>query len=171
MIAETNAPRLMSSPFIRNPNPVLPPPPAALTSGVITLSVNDLIRVLNANATTRPTAITTSSPCIRKFLKPLSTTLLWLTKRVVRPCETAMPAGPVPAGYLPPRLVPRWPEDGAFAARVRATPALLGQRTDEYLSPSNIRSRLRSRCMREPVDEAALLRRHGVQVTAQRLAV
>jgi Fur family transcriptional regulator, stress-responsive regulator len=39
------------------------------------------------------------------------------------------------------------------------------------LSPSNIRSRLRSRSVSEPVDQAALLRRHGVQVTAQRLAV
>ncbi len=35
------------------------------------LSVKALIRVLNASATTRPTAITIRSPCIKKFLKPL----------------------------------------------------------------------------------------------------
>ena len=50
-----------------------PPPAIALTSGVMMLSVKALIRVLNARATTRPTAMTTRSPCIRKFLKPFST--------------------------------------------------------------------------------------------------
>jgi hypothetical protein len=42
-----------------------------LTSGVMMLSVKVLISVLNARATTKPTAITINSPCIKKFLKPL----------------------------------------------------------------------------------------------------
>jgi hypothetical protein len=37
---------------------------------VITSSVNAFTSVLNASAITRPTATTTSSPCMRKFLKP-----------------------------------------------------------------------------------------------------
>src|SRR5262252_150383 len=55
-----------------NPLPAAPPPAAALTSGVMMLSVKALISVLKASATTRPTAITIRSPCIRKFLKPFS---------------------------------------------------------------------------------------------------
>src|SRR6516165_1600182 len=36
------------------------------------LSVNALTRLLNANATTKPTATTMTSPRIKKFLKPFS---------------------------------------------------------------------------------------------------
>src|SRR5215470_14392797 len=56
-----------------SPAPAFPPPAIALTSGLMMLSVKALTRVLNASATTRPTAMTTRSPCIRKFLKPFST--------------------------------------------------------------------------------------------------
>src|SRR5579875_3596217 len=74
MIAAMNAPRSMRWPLSVHPRPLpaAPPPAAALTSGVMMLSVNALISVLNASATTRPTAMTIRSPCIRKFLKPLS---------------------------------------------------------------------------------------------------
>jgi hypothetical protein len=37
------------------------------------LSVKALIKVLNARATTKPTAMMIKSPCMRKFLKPRST--------------------------------------------------------------------------------------------------
>src|SRR5579875_661612 len=70
MIADTNAPKLSSCPLTWTPRPTFLPPPAALTSGVMTLSVNALISVLNASAITRPTATTMMSPCIRKFLNP-----------------------------------------------------------------------------------------------------
>src|SRR6266536_474438 len=75
MTAPMNAPRSMRCPLRVQPTPfpAAPPPAIALTSGVMMLSVKDLISVLNARATTRPTAMTTRSPCMRKFLKPFST--------------------------------------------------------------------------------------------------
>ena len=39
-------------------------------SGVMMLSENALMSVLKASATTRPTAMMTNSPCIKKFLNP-----------------------------------------------------------------------------------------------------
>ena len=74
MTAPINAPRSMRCPLRVQPIPfpAAPPPAIALTSGVMMVSVNALIRVLNARATTRPTAMTTRSPCMRKFLKPFS---------------------------------------------------------------------------------------------------
>jgi hypothetical protein len=68
-----NAPKSIRCLLIVQPSPYepAPPPPAALTSGVMMLSVKVLISVLNARATTKPTAITINSPCIKKFLKPL----------------------------------------------------------------------------------------------------
>src|SRR4051794_17315490 len=70
--APMNAPTSIRWPLTVQPIPfpVAPPPAAALMSGVMMLSVNALINVLNANATTSPTAMTINSPCIRKFLKP-----------------------------------------------------------------------------------------------------
>jgi hypothetical protein len=55
------------------------PPASAFTSGVMMLSVKALIKVLDARATTRPTATMIKSPCIRKFLKPrnIGDPLLW----------------------------------------------------------------------------------------------
>src|SRR5579862_3619857 len=41
--------------------------------GVMIVSVNALMSVLNASATINPTAMTTTLPCSRKFLKPLIT--------------------------------------------------------------------------------------------------
>jgi hypothetical protein len=38
----------------------------------MTLVVKDKISVLKASATTKPTAMTISSPCMRKFLNPLT---------------------------------------------------------------------------------------------------
>src|SRR5262249_41932543 len=70
MRADTNAPMSTSWPRTVKPRPSLPPPPAAFTSGVTTVSVNALTSVLNASAIERPTATTTSWPCMRKFLKP-----------------------------------------------------------------------------------------------------
>src|SRR5215472_6622280 len=71
-----NVPTLIRCPLRNQPRPfpVGPPPATALTSGVMMLSVKALIKVLNARATTRPTAIMIKSPCIRKFLKPRSIT-------------------------------------------------------------------------------------------------
>src|SRR5438552_4217212 len=68
------APRSIRWPLSVHPTPFPadPPPAIALIKGVITLSVNVLIKVLNASATTRPTAMTIRSPCMRKFLKPRS---------------------------------------------------------------------------------------------------
>ena len=59
MTAEMNAPRLIRWPLIVEPRPfpAAPPPPAALTKGVMMLSVKALIKVLKASATTRPTAM------------------------------------------------------------------------------------------------------------------
>ena len=48
-------------------------PCARAMSGVITESVNALMRVLNARATMRPMAMTMTSPRNKKFLNPLST--------------------------------------------------------------------------------------------------
>src|ERR1700722_5071198 len=75
MTAPMNAPRSIRWPLTVHPMPlpVDPPPAMALTRGVMTLSVKALISVLKASATTSPTAMTTNSPCMRKFLKPLST--------------------------------------------------------------------------------------------------
>src|SRR5579884_3187224 len=74
MAAPMKAPTSIRWPLTVQPRPLpaAPPPPAALTNGVMTLSVKALISVLKARATTRPTATTISWPCIRKFLKPLS---------------------------------------------------------------------------------------------------
>src|SRR5665213_521868 len=66
------APMSMRWPFNVQPRPFPegPPPANELMTGVMTLSENALMSVLNARATTRPTAITINSPCIKKFLKP-----------------------------------------------------------------------------------------------------
>src|SRR5262249_33745775 len=78
MIAEIKAPRFR---YVASPPPVtncqprpgpLTPPWADAMSGLMMLSVNALTRLLNANATPRPTATTMTSPRIRKFLKPFS---------------------------------------------------------------------------------------------------
>src|SRR5712691_2654025 len=89
MSAPMNAPRSTRCPLSVQPIPLPaePPPAIALINGVIRLSVNALIRVLNASATTSPTAMTIRSPCIRKFLKPRS--------------------------IVPPRVVRRWCAPGA----------------------------------------------------------
>src|SRR5215470_15949163 len=85
MIAETSDPKSTSWPRTLKPSPFAPPPPAAFTSGVITAPVNALTSVLNASAIERPTATTTSWPCMRKFLKPLSIAeLLSAARRVGR---------------------------------------------------------------------------------------
>src|SRR6204780_5673907 len=55
-----------------SPFPAAPPPPAALTTGVMILLGKARIRVLKARAMTSPTAITINSPCIRKLRNPLS---------------------------------------------------------------------------------------------------
>jgi len=47
-----------------------------LRIGVMIVSVNALMRVLNARATIKPIATTTTSPRMRKFLKPFSTARL-----------------------------------------------------------------------------------------------
>src|SRR5437762_2482916 len=65
-----NAPTLTSWPLTWKPSPVSPPLPAEFTSGVMMLSVNALITVLNASAITSPIAMTMMSPCMRKFLNP-----------------------------------------------------------------------------------------------------
>src|SRR6516164_7326759 len=78
MIAEINAPRfryVASPPPLTNCQPrpgPLTPPWADAMSGLMMLSVNALTRLLNAKATTSPTATTITSPRIRKFLKPVS---------------------------------------------------------------------------------------------------
>src|ERR1035437_5620008 len=73
MMAEMNAPTLMVWPLRTQPSPLEEDFPATeLTRGVMMLSVKALIRVLKANATTKPTAMTIKSPCMRKFLKPLN---------------------------------------------------------------------------------------------------
>src|ERR1035437_10527967 len=73
MMAETNAPTLIVWPLRTQPSPLEEDFPATeLTRGVMMLSVKALIRVLKANATTKPTAMTIKSPCMRKFLKPLN---------------------------------------------------------------------------------------------------
>src|ERR1035437_2073936 len=73
MMAEMNAPTLMVWPLRTQP---IPPeedfPATELTRGEMMLSEKALIRVLKANATTKPTAMTIKSPCMRKFLKPLN---------------------------------------------------------------------------------------------------
>src|ERR1035437_7766681 len=73
MMAEMNAPTLMVWPLRTQQSPLEEDFPATeLTRGVMMLSVKALIRVLKANATTKPTAMTIKSPCMRKFLKPLN---------------------------------------------------------------------------------------------------
>src|SRR5579883_391452 len=78
MTAVTNAPMLRnvagfpSRPSC-HPSPTDEPPEARVMGGLITLVVNADTRLLKARATTRPTATTTTSPRMRKFLNPLST--------------------------------------------------------------------------------------------------
>src|SRR5579884_4412025 len=95
-------------PLIVQPRPLppAPPPAAALTSGVMTLSVKDLMSVLKASATTRPTAITINSPCMKKFLKPFNSALS------SRPAPAGCPLGATPSRPRPPE---------------RAAPAPLGE--------------------------------------------
>src|SRR5579862_7868601 len=90
MRAEMNAPKFTTWPLTVNPRPLVPPPPAAFTSGVMMLSVNALIRVLNASATTRPTAMTIRLPCIRKLLNPFS--MVFSFRRSCRPRRAARAA-------------------------------------------------------------------------------
>src|SRR5215467_12461972 len=81
MIAEISEPKSTSWPRTLKPSPFAPPPPAALTSGVMMLPVNALTSVLNASAIDSPTATTTSWPCIRKFLNPLNTVAPFSSRR------------------------------------------------------------------------------------------
>ena len=74
MIAEISEPKSSSSPLTLTPSPFAPPP-AALTSGVMMAPVKVWTRTLKASAIDRPTATTTSCPCMRKFLKPLKTAM------------------------------------------------------------------------------------------------
>src|SRR5512142_3382183 len=54
------------------PRPTAVPPCARDTSGLMMLAVNEAIRALKASATASPTATTTMSPRMRKFLNPVS---------------------------------------------------------------------------------------------------
>src|SRR5215510_9942802 len=74
MIAEMNAP--ISTVVFGLPVRICQPRPTLLpvklcTIGLMMLVVNEVIRALNARATTSPTATTITSPRKRKFLKPL----------------------------------------------------------------------------------------------------
>src|SRR5437763_1382396 len=74
MTAEMNAPR--STVVFGLPVRICQPRPTLLlvklwTIGLMMLVVNEVIRALNARATTSPIATTITSPRIRKFLKPL----------------------------------------------------------------------------------------------------
>src|SRR6516164_7488495 len=73
MIAEINAP--ISTVVFGLPLRIWKPRPTLLpvklcTIGLMMLVVNEVIRALNARATTSPTATTITSPRKRKFLKP-----------------------------------------------------------------------------------------------------
>src|SRR6516164_6513831 len=74
MIAEMNAP--ISTVVFGLPLRIWKPRPTLLpvklwTIGLMMLVVNEVMRALNARATTSPTATTMTSPRRRKFLKPL----------------------------------------------------------------------------------------------------
>src|SRR5438128_1154994 len=112
MIAEIKPPRFRyvpSPPPLTNcqpkPGPFTPPCAAAIR-GLMILSVNALTRLLNAKATTSPTATTITSPRIRKFLKPLNIATPaceWTT--VIRPLRADLHRAHLyPAPYL------SWPQ-------------------------------------------------------------
>src|SRR5436189_4827371 len=104
MIAEMNAPistTVFGLPLrIWKPRPTLPPVKAWMIGLMMSL-VNEVIRALNARATTSPTATTIMSPLMRKFLKPL---IFLLRFAVIRPAGRG--ARPPPA-YSLPALLPQ----------------------------------------------------------------
>src|SRR5713101_7771293 len=114
----------ISAPMFRNvalllafpswtPRPTEWPPWARDTIGVTILAVNEAISALKASATASPTATTTMSPRIRKFLNPVNMLDLPSRPRRLRAvtCGGSGPPGrgcrryrvvPGPGGAVPP---------------------------------------------------------------------
>src|SRR5262249_36905089 len=100
MIAEMNGARVR---YVASPPPStncqprpgpLTPPWADAMRGLMMLSVNALTRLLNAKATTSPTATTITSPRIRKFLKPVSMAIpphRWICRHDTRTTMLSLP--------------------------------------------------------------------------------
>src|SRR6266568_689617 len=94
MIAETNDPKFRNVVLLPawpscTPRPIDFPPWNLAMIGLMMEVVNALMRPLNARATTSPTAVTMTSPRIRKFLKPF----IFFSPIPLRMCAGALTNG------------------------------------------------------------------------------